>query len=277
MLWMTSEQILVCSPVSHSPSGRQQGRGRRGDGDKPGVSRWNARNLEGRVSRPLTPNPLPITRRTIGRVLNILRKETPKWNAPVLTLMATERRDPFLTLIGCILSLRTKDQATAIAAPRLFACADTPSKMLNLTEAEIAKLIYPVGFYRTKARVILQICRDLFAHFDGTVPNRIDNLLTLKGVGRKTANLVITEAFGQPGICVDTHVHRISNRWGLIKTATPEKSEAALREVLPRRYWIEYNSILVAFGQTICQPVSPWCSRCPVRSFCPRIGMARSR
>jgi endonuclease III len=277
MLWMRSKQILVCSPVTHSPSGRQQGRGRRGDGDKPGVSHLNARKHEGRLSRPLTPNPLPITRRTIGRVLNILRKEAPKWNAPVLTLMATERRDPFLTLIGCILSLRTKDQATAIAAPRLFACADTPFKMLNLTEAEIAKSIYPVGFYRTKARVILQICRDLIAHFDGKVPNRIDNLLTLKGVGRKTANLVVTEAFHKPGICVDTHVHRISNRWGFIKTATPEKSEAALREVLPRRYWIEYNSILVAFGQTICRPVSPWCSRCPVRRFCPRLGMARSR
>jgi endonuclease-3 len=210
-------------------------------------------------------------------VLHILRKEVPKWHAPVLTLMAAERRDPFLTLIGCILSLRTRDQATAIAAPRLFARADTPSKMLNLAAAEIAKLIYPVGFYRSKAQVILRICRDLLTRFDGKVPNRIDDLLTLKGVGRKTANLVVTEAFGKPGICVDTHVHRISNRWGLIKTATPEKSEAALRQVLPRPYWIEYNSILVAFGQTICQPVSPWCSRCPVSRFCPRISVVRSR
>jgi len=219
----------------------------------------------------------PITRRSIGQVLRILRKAAPGWNAPVLTLMAVERRDPFLTLIGCILSLRTKDQATAIAAPRLFARADTPLKMLELSQVEIEGLIYPVGFYRTKARAILQICHDLLARFDGNVPNRIDDLLTLNGVGRKTANLVVTEAFGKPGICVDTHVHRISNRWGLIKTVTPEKSEAALREVLPRRYWIEYNSILVAFGQTICQPVSPWCSRCPVSHLCPRIGMVRSR
>jgi endonuclease-3 len=278
MLWMTSKQILpVRSPVADSPSGRQQARAALGDADQSGVSRLNTHNHESRFPRRLPPNPQPITRRTIGRVLNILRKEAPKWNAPVLTLMAAERHDPFLTLIGCILSLRTKDQATAIAAPRLFARADTPSKMLNLAEAEIAKLVYPVGFYRTKARVILQICRDLLDHFDGKVPNRIDNLLTLKGVGRKTANLVVTEAFGKPGICVDTHVHRISNRWGFIKTATPEKSEAALREALPRRYWIEYNSILVAFGQTICQPVSPWCSRCPVRSFCPCIGVVRSR
>jgi len=206
-----------------------------------------------------------------------LRKASPGWNAPVLTLMAAERRDPFLTLIGCILSLRTKDQATAIAAPRLFAHADTPSKMLELSTSEIECLIFPVGFYRTKARVILQICRDLLNRFGGQVPDSIDSLLTLKGVGRKTANLVVTEVFGKPGICVDTHVHRISNRWGLIQTVTPEKSETALREVLPRRYWIEYNSILVAFGQTICQPVSPWCSRCPVAHLCPRISVVRSR
>jgi endonuclease III len=192
-------------------------------------------------------------------------------------LMAAERRDPFLTLIGCILSLRTKDQATAIAAPRLFACADTPQKMLKLEPTKIEELIYPVGFYRTKARVILRICHDLLERFAGGVPDRLDDLLTLKGVGRKTANLVVTEAFGKPGICVDTHVHRISNRWGLIKTLTAEKSEQALRQVLPRRYWIEYNSLLVAFGQTICQPVSPWCSRCPVSNLCPRIGVVRSR
>jgi endonuclease III len=206
-----------------------------------------------------------------------LRKVAPGWNAPVLTLMAAEKRDPFLTLIGCILSLRTKDQATALAAPRLFARAETPAKMLGLQQAEIERLIYPVGFYRTKARVILRICRELLSRFDGEVPDRIDDLLSLNGVGRKTANLVVTEAFGKPGICVDTHVHRISNRWGLIKTATPEKSEMALRTMLPRRYWIEYNSLLVAFGQTICQPVSPWCSRCPVAHLCPRIGVVRSR
>jgi endonuclease III len=217
------------------------------------------------------------TRGSIGRVLRILRKAAPGWNAPVLTLMAAERRDPFLTLIGCLLSLRTRDQATAIAAPRLFARADKPSRMLELSQPEIEQLIRPVGFYRAKARVVLQVCRDLLDRFDGKVPDHIDDLLMLNGVGRKTANLVVTQAYGKPGICVDTHVHRISNRWGLIKTTTPEKSEMALREVLPRRYWIEYNPILVAFGQTICQPVSPWCSRCPVSEFCPRIGVVRSR
>jgi len=219
----------------------------------------------------------PVTGATIGKVLRILRREAPGWNAPVLTLMAAEKRDPFLTLIGCILSLRTKDETTAVAAPRLFAIADTPSAMLQLTTDEIARLIYPVGFYRTKARVVQGISRDLLDRFGGCVPGSIDELLTLTGVGRKTANLVVTEAFGKPGICVDTHVHRISNRWGLVKTSTPEKTEAALREVLPRRYWIEYNALLVAFGQTICQPVSPWCSRCPVARLCPRIGVTRSR
>jgi endonuclease-3 len=218
-----------------------------------------------------------VTGATVGRLLRILRREAPSWNAPVLTLMAAEKRDPFLTLIGCILSLRTKDETTAIAAPRLFAQANTPAAMLQLTEDEIARLIYPVGFYRTKAHVIHGICRDLLDKFAGQVPARLDDLLTLKGVGRKTANLVVTEAFGRPGICVDTHVHRISNRWELVKTRTPDETEHALRAVLPRRYWLEYNSLLVAFGQTLCQPVSPWCSRCPVAEWCPRRGVVKSR
>jgi endonuclease-3 len=221
--------------------------------------------------------PPKITSATIGRVLRLLRNAAPAWDAPVLKLIAAERGDPFLTLIGCILSLRTKDQATAIAAPRLFSRAGTPHEMLELSADEIAALIYPVGFYRTKARQILQICGDLLDRFAGTVPDRIDDLLTLNGVGRKTANLVVTEAFGKPGICVDTHVHRISNRWGLISSTAPDESETQLRKVLPRRYWIEYNALLVAFGQTICQPVSPWCSRCPVSHLCPRIGVVRSR
>ncbi|MGH7932488.1 MAG: endonuclease III domain-containing protein [Candidatus Binataceae bacterium] len=210
-------------------------------------------------------------------MLAILRKAAPQWNAPVLALMAAERRDPFLTLIGCILSLRTKDETTAIAAPRLFSRAATPAAMIELALPEIEQLIYPVGFYRTKARVIRGLCRDLIDHFDATVPDEIDRLLTLKGVGRKTANLVVTEAFGKPGICVDTHVHRISNRWGLVRTKTPAQTEEALRATLPRRYWLEYNSLLVAFGQTICQPLSPWCSRCPVAHLCPRIGVTHSR
>jgi endonuclease-3 len=230
-----------------------------------------------RLALSSRPKPVPITGATVGRLLRNLRKAAPGWNAPVLTLIAAEKRDPFLTLIGCILSLRTKDETTAVAAPRLFERAGTPETMIAFAPEEIARLIYPVGFYRTKARVILEICRDLINKFDGKVPGTIDELLTLKGVGRKTANLVVTEAFGKPGICVDTHVHRISNRWGLVKTVTPNKTETALREILPRRYWIEFNSLLVAFGQTLCQPVSPWCSRCSIAHLCPRIGVVRSR
>ncbi len=218
-----------------------------------------------------------VTGATVGRLLRVLRKAAPAWNAPVMTLMAAEKRDPFLTLIGCILSLRTKDETTAVAAPRLFARASTPAAILALTEEEIAQLIYPVGFYRTKARVVRGIARDLLARFGGQVPDRIDDLLRLNGVGRKTANLVVTEAFGRPGICVDTHVHRISNRWGLVKTPNADKTESALREVLPRRYWLEYNGLLVAFGQTLCQPVSPWCSRCPIATRCLRLGVDKSR
>jgi endonuclease III len=219
----------------------------------------------------------PFTARAAGAALKILRRESGQWNAPILNLIAAEQDDPFKTLIGCILSLRTKDQTTAIAAARLFAMADNPHRMLALEADALEKAIYPVGFYRTKARAIRAICRDLIEKFDSRVPDKIDALLELGGVGRKTANLVVTQAYRKPGICVDTHVHRISNRWGLVRTRNPDETEAALRKVLPRRYWIEYNGLLVAFGQSICQPMSPFCSQCPLVRRCPRIGVTRSR
>ena len=180
-------------------------------------------------------------------------------------------------LIACILSLRTQDTTTGPAAARLFAVAATPADMLALPAAHIAKLIYPVGFYRTKARVILGICRDLLERFGGQVPDTIDALLTLNGVGRKTANLVVTMGFNKPGICVDTHVHRISNRLGYVRTKHPEETEMALRDRLPRRFWIGYNDLLVGFGQNVCTPISPRCSTCPVRPLCRRIGVTSSR
>ena len=191
--------------------------------------------------------------------------------------MADRRRDPFRVLIACLLSLRTKDETTGPAAERLFALADTPAVMLRLPAPAIERAIFPVGFYRTKARVILGVCRDLLEHFGSRVPDTIDELLTLKGVGRKTANLVVTVGFGKPGICVDIHVHRISNRLGYVRTRTPEKTEVALRACLPRRYWIGYNDLLVSFGQNVCAPISPKCSICPVRGLCPRVGVTRSR
>src|ERR1700685_1094328 len=219
----------------------------------------------------------PLDALGVSRVLRVLRREAPKWNAPIVGFIAVQHGDPFRTLISCILSLRTKDATTSAASSRLFARANTPAAMLALAPKTLERLIYPVGFYRTKARVIRGICRDLIDKFDGRVPDEIDALLTLKGVGRKTANLVVTEAYAKPGICVDTHVHRISNRWGLVRTTTPDKPEIALRAVLPSRHWLEYNRILVAFGQTICHPTSPWCSRCKIAAMCPRIGGGSSR
>jgi endonuclease III len=191
--------------------------------------------------------------------------------------VAARRHDPFRVLIACLLSLRTKDETTGPAAARLFALADTPEAMLRLTAKQIEQAIFPVGFYRTKARVILGVCRDLLDRFGGRVPDEIDALLTLKGVGRKTANLVVTQGFNKPGICVDVHVHRISNRWGYVRTRNPEETEMALRERLPRRYWIGYNDLLVSFGQNVCQPLSPKCSECPVSRRCPRLGVTHSR
>jgi endonuclease-3 len=192
-------------------------------------------------------------------------------------VIAAEHHDPFRVLVACILSLRTQDATTGPAAARLFAAADTPAAMLTLPARRIERLIYPVGFYRTKARVILGLCRDLIERYGGRVPDDIDALLTLKGVGRKTANLVVTMGYGRPGICVDTHVHRISNRLGYVRTPNPDATETALRARLPRRYWIGYNDLLVAFGQNVCTPLSPRCSTCPVSTLCRRVGVTAFR
>ncbi len=215
---------------------------------------------------------------TFGRVVARLQREAPKWNTTALMAISQATgQDAFRILIGCLLSLRTKDETTGPATARLFALADTPAGILALTTAEIERAIYPVGFYRTKARGLHRVCRDLLDRFDGRVPADLDTLLTLHGVGRKTANLVVTFGFGLPGICVDTHVHRISNRLGFVRTKTPEDTEMALRRRLPRRYWIGLNDLLVSFGQNLCHPTSPRCSSCPVRRTCPRIGVRRSR
>jgi endonuclease-3 len=214
---------------------------------------------------------------SIGHRIRTLRRLSPTWRATALAEVAAQWRDPFRVLIACLLSLRTKDETTGPAAARLFALADTPAGMRRLSSRAIERAIYPVGFYRTKARVLREVSRDLIERFGGSVPDDIDALLTLKGVGRKTANLVVTQGFNKPGICVDVHVHRISNRWGYVRTRTPEETETALRKRLPRRYWIGYNDLLVSFGQNICLPVSPHCSRCPIRAGCPRRGVVRSR
>jgi len=187
------------------------------------------------------------------------------------------KADPFTTLIGCLLSLRTQDATTHRACERLFGLARTPQAMRRLPTRTIERAIYPVGFYRTKARRLKEVCRVLLERYQGRVPDDLEELLTITGVGRKTANLVVTLAYRKPGICVDTHVHRITNRWGYVATRTPEQTEFALRAILPRRHWIVLNDLLVAFGQHVCHPTSPWCSRCPLASMCAKIGVTRSR
>ena len=215
-----------------------------------------------------------VTNRNIHTVVRTLTRLIRRWNEPVV---GHYRDDPFTTLISCLLSLRTKDETTRAASQRLFRLARTPQRMTQLSTRTIEQAIYPVGFYRTKARTVRAVCRTLLERYRGRVPDDLDELLTIKGVGRKTANLVITLAYAKDGICVDTHVHRISNRWGYVRTKTPEQTEMALRHTLPRRYWQIYNDLLVTFGQNLCHPTSPWCSRCPLEAICPKLGVQHSR
>jgi endonuclease-3 len=209
--------------------------------------------------------------------MRILRREARTWNAPVFTSAPSAPHDPFHVLVGCLLSLRTKDETTGPATERLFALAGSPRALRALPARRIARAIYPVGFYRTKARTLRRLAGVLLERHGGRVPGTLEALLALPGVGRKTANLVLTQGFGKPGICVDTHVHRITNRLGFVRTRSPEDTEMALRRRLPQRHWIELNDLLVAFGQNLCHPTSPRCSVCPVAAACARVGVRQSR
>ncbi len=213
----------------------------------------------------------------IEKIVETLKAALKKYGDPVVTKVAKEKRSPYRVLISTLLSLRTKDETTLKASERLFKVADTPEKMLNLSKEQIEKLIYPVGFYHRKAEQILKISKILIEKYNGKVPDDLDELLKLPGVGRKTANLVLNEGFGKLGICVDTHVHRISNRLGLVKTKTPEQTEFALRKILPEKYWIIFNTLLVTLGQNICTPISPKCSICPIEQYCPKVGVTKHR
>lgn len=213
----------------------------------------------------------------IHAVMAALREHMPRYEQPLVEAMGDEGQTPFRILVATILSLRTRDTLTAVVAPRLFAAADTPEALLALGEQRIAELIYPVGFYRNKAHTIHTISRLLLEQYGGQVPADLDALLALPGVGRKTANLVLTAGFGLPGICVDIHVHRVTNRWGYVQTKNPDATELLLREQLPHEYWIPINGLLVTLGQNICHPTSPKCSICPVAAWCRRVGVTRSR
>lgn len=212
----------------------------------------------------------------ISKVFSILRKEISNWQEPIVGIVAREH-DPYKVLISTILSLRTKDSTTHEATSRLFLIASSPEKMIGIPIDEIEKAIFPVGFYHTKARNIVETSRTILDKYCGKVPDNLDELLNLPGVGRKTANLVLILGFDKMGICVDTHVHRITNRWGYLKTKNPDETEMVLRKKLPKKHWKEINNLLVPYGQNLCVPVSPFCSKCKITGYCERIGVKKSR
>ena len=212
----------------------------------------------------------------IAKIMRILGKDFYKKGKTTLNRMRT-KPDAFKILISCLLSLRTQDKNTEIASNRLFAVADTPQAIVKLSTPRLEKLIFSSGHYHKKAQSLKYVSRVLIDEFDSKVPDDKEKLLSIKGIGPKTANIVLAFAFGQAVLPVDTHCHRIPNRLGWVKTKTPEKTEKALEKVLPKRFWNEFNGIFVQFGKEICQPISPWCSKCPIADLCPKIGVVRSR
>ena len=217
-----------------------------------------------------------MTIKDIDAVIDRLREAYKGFVEPIVTKVAKDN-DPYKVLVSTVLSLRTKDATTMEASFRLFEKADTVEKLNNLSESEIEKLIYPVGFYKTKAKNLKKIAKTIIEKYNSKVPCDMEELLKLPNVGRKTANLVLAKGYNIPAVCVDIHVHRISNRLGLIKTKNPLETEMKLREILPEKYWIEYNDLLVPFGQNICKPISPFCSICPIIAFCDKVGVSRHR
>jgi len=218
-----------------------------------------------------------VTDRDLREVMTRFADSSREWVSPAVTLVSQRGKDPFKVLVSCILSLRTQDRTTGAASERLFSRAPDVETLAGLPRETVEQAIFPVGFYRTKATQLIEIAQRLRDEYGGRVPDEIDELLTFKGVGRKTANLVVTLGYGKPGICVDTHVHRICNRLGYVTTRTPDETEMALRSKLPPEYWIGINDLLVMCGQNLCLPVSPRCSICPIAHLCARNGVERSR
>ena len=216
----------------------------------------------------------------VDKIFKILNKELKKYIAPVESGKKWDEvvHNPFTTLISCILSLRTKDEVTDVATVRLLTRYNTPEKIIKLSNNEIEKLIYPVGFYKTKAKRIKEISKTLIEKYDSKVPEDFNELLELKGVGRKTANIVMTYGFRKQGyLPIDVHCNRIPNRIGWVKTKTPNETEIELKKILPKKYWDDFNHLFVKFGQTICVSVSPFCSKCPIEQYCKKIGVKKSR
>lgn len=211
-------------------------------------------------------------------IIELLSRAT-KDMQPTLTSSLVEEfgRDPFVILISCLLSLRARDTATYPVSRKLFALVRTPEELLNMPLIELEGLLFSLGFYRKKAQTVRSVCKELIERFDGKVPTTEKELLSIKGVGRKTAQLILGTAFSIPTICVDTHVHRIANRLGLIQTTHPEETERELKRLIPQKYWLEINTYLVMWGQNICAPLSPKCSQCVLSPLCPKIGVGKRR
>jgi endonuclease-3 len=204
----------------------------------------------------------------IDELIKILKKDTKKFVTPSVTFLKIHGADPYMILVSTIISLRTKDEVTLKSAQRLFSVAKKPTEMIKLDRNRIAELIYPAGFYNVKSQTILDVSKDIIDKYNGIVPSEVEELTQLKGVGRKTANLVVSLGYNKPAICVDTHVHRISNRLGYVNTKNPDSTEIELRKKLPQKYWIIYNDLLVTFGQNICKPIGPKCEICNLKKMC---------
>ena len=212
----------------------------------------------------------------VSEVLAKVKKAVQGCRVPSLTIIS-QKNDPFAVLVSCIISLRTRDEVTYPASARLLKLAKTPAQLIKLSNAKLEQAIYPAAFFRNKSQSIKELCKDLVDNYEGRVPDKLEELLKLKGVGRKTANLTLILGHNKPGICVDIHVHRISNRWGYVKTKSPNETEMALRDKLPKCYWKGYNDLLVTFGQNICKPVSPFCGSCAIAEICPKIDVSKYR
>ena len=213
----------------------------------------------------------------INKVYSRLKTEFAKHQTPVVELIEIQTKDPFKVLVTTILSARTKDQTTASAAQKLFSVVSSPDDLATLPVAMIEKLIFPVGFYHDKARHLKKLPDVLTERFNGTIPQTVEELIELPGVGRKTANLVVAIAFNKPAVCVDVHVHRIFNRLGYLSTSTPLATEMTLRKHLPMKFWTTFNSYFVSFGQNRCHPVRPMCKNCPIYNYCARIGVSLNK
>ena len=210
----------------------------------------------------------------LAQVMRILKREYEKKRTPIVELIQARTNDPFQVLVATILSARTLDQTTAVACRKLFGVVRNLDDLRRIPRLRLERLIYPVGFYRTKAKLLKRLPNVVAKRFGGVIPATVEDLVRLPGVGRKTANLVVAVAFNKPAICVDVHVHRIANRWGLIRTRTPLETEMVLRRRLPVKYWQVFNSYLVSFGQSVCRPVRAHCDACPIYAQCKRVGIA---